>query len=1003
MSNYKILHKKSISNMPQPSNLEYGELAVRYGGNQETIFLKNDKDEIVSIDALPKLSKNYQAIDYPQTEQGDFKALTSGDTIESAITTVEENIVTFINKVSDLTGFEGLSYQQNNDETITYINKAISLSDADNLLDKAISNLNKNINIENKKVYYWKWDGSITYDETKKDTLNLNAFDNIKEADIVIIKNNSEENGLATYHTSFVTKKVANLANYILSYYEIRSEEDTMSNTQMKIFEYEFEISNGYYKANNKGSENLAFISDLENFVYRDEFEDEITNFVSKDNITNGSGLTVNSNGNISVNIGKGLEFNEDGAIVVTAQTSNGENVDFSKLNEALSEFSANTETQIDGINERIDTLVSGNTTDVIDTFNEITNFLSGVTNQETFLDKVNDISAYIDETKEELNVAIYNSKNVYVIKWSGYNQPILANLNEVERAEVVIVYNTITSRYSIVKNKAFEFSNETITSCTLSFNEFDNENVKNIEYAITFYNDSTRPIVVKTSENKFITEIKVNSTGVTASGNGIADISNLIPQIGDNNGSSNITDLSLYVGNGLNYDNENDKIVVKNGFGVTLDENGVNVDANIFALKEDLNSLSYVKKVKINDAEQSVDENGVAALTININGSKGSVSTEDPSVLGFYNITQSIKIDNDSDPIGCSIDGTLHLNGVLATSARVEELEGNLYEVEENLSDQIVNCITKNDIAKGSGLTIENGDVSVKLGEGLAFDGDGAIEITSEGITDLSDYYTKTESDSRYPSSIKVNGTTFSSITNGTIDLGTITSNESVDLSSVYLWDTNDNGFLEDGVYDKMLEANIIVVKYDNKYYIAESLEKGHDQFLIRFNVKIINETNDSIVIKEYYINSTSYTFDISEEKIYLPQSVYDLNDTEFLLQEASIINGSGLTVNSNGYVSVKLGEGLTFDANSGITINKEFGSNINGNCITEIKVNGTGVTASSDGVADITNLIPQFGDGNGSSNAASKDELISVQNELNNKINTMISVEGTILKIKF
>jgi len=73
-----------------------------------------------------------------------------------------------------------------------------------------------------------------------------------------------------------------------------------------------------------------------------------------------------------------------------------------------------------------------------------------------------------------------------------------------------------------------------------------------------------------------------------------------------------------------------------------------------------------YVKEVKINNAAQTPDEDGVVALGITINGNSGTVSGSDSATLMFNNITQAIKIDSDATPIYCGIDGTLHLNGVL-------------------------------------------------------------------------------------------------------------------------------------------------------------------------------------------------------------------------------------------------------------------------------------------------------------------------------------------------
>lgn len=55
MTNKHILHAKSnvVENgqpsSPSANRIEYGELAVNYSEGKETIFLKNDNNEIVSF------------------------------------------------------------------------------------------------------------------------------------------------------------------------------------------------------------------------------------------------------------------------------------------------------------------------------------------------------------------------------------------------------------------------------------------------------------------------------------------------------------------------------------------------------------------------------------------------------------------------------------------------------------------------------------------------------------------------------------------------------------------------------------------------------------------------------------------------------------------------------------------------------------------------------------------------------------------------------------------
>ena len=56
-----VLHKRSNekNKMPQPEDLQYGELAINYKKDNETIYIKNDQNEIISFIGS-HLLKNYE-------------------------------------------------------------------------------------------------------------------------------------------------------------------------------------------------------------------------------------------------------------------------------------------------------------------------------------------------------------------------------------------------------------------------------------------------------------------------------------------------------------------------------------------------------------------------------------------------------------------------------------------------------------------------------------------------------------------------------------------------------------------------------------------------------------------------------------------------------------------------------------------------------------------------------------------------------------------------------
>ena len=307
MSDYKILHKKSISGTPDSSIMSFGELAIRYGKDKETIFFKNDNEEIVSIDALPKLSDKYESITYPNGVKDVFNTLTSGQTIESGITTIEKNVVKLVEKTIDVTGFDNLTYSSNADAK--YISGATSLADADEKLNDAINQVNERIDVlvngsgntdaidtfneiknflsdidnsenfldivnsklDGNKVYLWTWNGNIS--GSNDESINPNAFDNILNAEVIIIKNN------LTLH--IVEEKVVSpgALKLVLSYNEF-----DISDKTIKTYKFEFNKNSSANTTYNLTSQVITTVtnSDLENFVAVDMFDDEISGLTTQ-------------------------------------------------------------------------------------------------------------------------------------------------------------------------------------------------------------------------------------------------------------------------------------------------------------------------------------------------------------------------------------------------------------------------------------------------------------------------------------------------------------------------------------------------------------------------------------------------------------------------------------------------------------------------------------------------------------------------------------------------
>lgn len=280
MSGYKILHKKSIQGVPQTSAITYGELAVRYGENNEAILLKNNNDKIVSIDAHPKISENYESITYPQSSNVIFESVISGQTIESAVSVVENNVLKLIDEtikneeiiasaisnISDAVGLDSnLSYLTN--DSANYISGATSLTDADDKLDAAIFNVSERLkNLEDENNDY------ITENDLNNALSDYVTLDDIK-----------------TYNGS--TNIFIDDTNNQISVKHDSSLNDSADGLQVNLNE------NGGLSLDNNG-------------IY----------------IKCSSGLTNNSNG-ININLGEGIKFDVNSALTLNLKTINNQSL----------------------------------------------------------------------------------------------------------------------------------------------------------------------------------------------------------------------------------------------------------------------------------------------------------------------------------------------------------------------------------------------------------------------------------------------------------------------------------------------------------------------------------------------------------------------------------------------------------------------------------------------------------------------------------------------------
>ena len=144
-----------------------------------------------------------------------------------------------------------------------------------------------NSKLDNNKVYLWTWNGNATTNSQNDENINPNAFENIKNADIILVKNT------ATNTINIAeNKKLLNSNQVNFSY----SNFNYIDNT---ITEYDFEYSNGYYNVY-INTNTVATSSDLENLVTSDElsnaydYADEVVETLSS--FTNSQLSTLSTN-----------------------------------------------------------------------------------------------------------------------------------------------------------------------------------------------------------------------------------------------------------------------------------------------------------------------------------------------------------------------------------------------------------------------------------------------------------------------------------------------------------------------------------------------------------------------------------------------------------------------------------------------------------------------------------------------------------------------------------
>ena len=435
------------------------------------------------------------------------------------------------------------------------------------------------------------------------------------------------------------------------------------------------------------------------------------------------NGITVNSNG-VGVNIGDGLKFNEDGAITVTAQTSDSSSIDTEELIKRIQGNSENTNSAKDSFEYLGDYEIKKG--EGVDTFNPML-----------------DVLTYGNET-----VGNRNGKGI------GYFRARL-NYRELEIINILMSTGQTTS-CQVVKGMLRIDENGSLTVWDSGYKIIHRTRTNGGKWTPWVEigtqsdwdnNDVNSPSYIK-NKPTLVNAITLNGNTYSAKTNGTIDLGTIISN-GDVDLSDYVTKdmMPEYEGDGIYFNDGDDGkdvgFTINCGEGLSINETTKALQVNIgkgLAFDEETNAITatgsgdvdlsdYVQSILIEDSLELYPENGVLDMI----GVFGDVRKDELSYYcgdGLYFDDEKFKINCSS---GLSIDTS---NKLQVNIGRGLALDPPSNEIHVKISEGITQNIEDGygiSVNTGNGLEILNGKVSVKLGEGLTFDGDGAITTIKE------------------------------------------------------------------------------------------------------------------------------------------------------------------------------------------------------------------------------------------------------------------------------
>lgn len=249
---------------------------------------------------------------------------------------------------------------------------------------------------------------------------------------------------------------------------------------------------------------------------------------------------------------------------------------------------------------------------------------------------------------------------------------------------------------------------------------------IKNIgeKFIIKFYTTSKSLFIEKTDMDIVDGVIKLNWSELATIGRGVLqyELNNITEDADYDDG---IYD-STYTGTTEYY--------IMSDISIDEDEENTQITEVIAVIKNDINSLDTAKQDKLTAGENITIENNVISATFD---------GEDIDLSNYYNKTE---IDNMEQVVAASIND---LNSMINAKPDASDIYSKS-EIEQ--MEQVV-AASLNDLNTRLGAKANTSDVYTKSEVDQAID-----EAIADGVADLTNYYTKSESDAKYATQTVVN-----------------------------------------------------------------------------------------------------------------------------------------------------------------------------------------------------------------------------------------------------